>query len=427
MKRINNRLLCIFVAGLLLILAGCSSDPQKVSKKDDLMASLNKTESIQVLDFTNEESSKQPEKYDRFVSASTGFSIKLLKNTVKNGENTVISPLSVSLALGMTGNGAAGTTLKEFRKLLGNGLDYNTLNSSYSYLSQRLQFFNNEASKLNIANSIWYNNDVDVKRTFLQKNIDHFSAGAYKLDFSDENTLPKINNWVSEKTDGQIEKILDKLDTSSVMYLINTVFMDAKWSNTYTKSQISDGVFHAPDGDVNAVFMSSAERYFKGNDCTGFIKNIDNIPCRFVAILPDEGINLGDFTQSLTATTFLELINYDKKPEFAKAVMPQFKFEYSTGLKDALVNSGIPSAFSAADASFTNMTPDKVFIKEVYHKVKIEVSPEGIKAGAATAVEVNKSAGEVTDHEVKLDRPFIFAVVDNESNIPIFMGIVNKP
>lgn len=196
---------------------------------------------------------------DTFKNSSADFAIKLFQKTRDDNKNSLISPLSVMLALSMTANGAKGETLAQMESLLGGDIPMETLNEYlYSYIKT---LPSEKTAKLNIANSIWFrDNGFKAEKSFLQKNADYYGAAAYKSVFN-EKTLRDINNWVKKNTDGMIEKIIDDLDPDAVMYLINTVLFDAEWENIYKKDEIRDGAFTAIDSTKKTVPMMYSEEH----------------------------------------------------------------------------------------------------------------------------------------------------------------------
>ncbi|WP_278281042.1 serpin family protein, partial [Clostridium sp. N3C] len=155
---------------------------------------------------------------EEFIQSTADFSVELFKNSYTKGKNSLFSPTSVYLALGMTANGAKGNTLKEFESLLGKkGLGINDLNNYYYSLSKNLT--NVISGKVGIANSIWYKDDdiININKEFLQKNANYYKAAAYKVDFSSKETVTYINNWVKKHTGNLIDKIIDKTDDNDIM------------------------------------------------------------------------------------------------------------------------------------------------------------------------------------------------------------------
>ena len=180
----------------------------------------------------------------------TDFALRLLK-AERNGEkNTLISPLSVLSALAMTANGARGETLRQMEAVL--GMTSDELNS---YIYSYARFFpQGDKYILNLANSIWFTDDsrFTVNTDFLQTNADYYGADAYKAPF-DNSTLRDINNWVKKRTDGMIPRVLDKISSDAVMYLVNALAFEAEWSKIYEKQDVRDAVFTKTDGTKQDV------------------------------------------------------------------------------------------------------------------------------------------------------------------------------
>lgn len=428
-KKSVSAILAVAISATMF-LSGCgaaqSQSENKVSDSENLMVSLKKSTAAPTYDFLNDVT--QPKQYNTFASATADFSINLLKQAIAdNSDNTVVSPLSVALALGIVENGAGSTTATEFKKLLGNGqLSVEELNNCYSYISSRLTNFNDEENKLNIANSIWLKNDIDVKRSFLQKGFDFFDASIFSVDFSAANTAHKINGWVKDNTNGLIDSVVKETDPATLMYILNTIAMEANWSTQYNDSQISNDTFTTLKGDVAAQYMQSTERYIKSDKATGFIKNIDVLPCKFVAILPNEKYTIDSYLDSITGEEYLNLFSSTSATDLTNAYLPTFKYKWENSLTPMLQNMGLITAFTS-DADFGNMTKENCYINDVYHSAYVEVSPIGIKAGAATSVEIDQVKAQNNSNTVKLNRPFIYAIIDNESNLPIFIGTVTNP
>jgi len=359
-----------------------------------------------------------------FVSSFANFSIELFKKASGDNKNSLVSPLSVMLALSMTANGADGETLREMEKVLGGTISIDDLNQYlYSYVKH---LPSDKKSKLSIADSIWFRGDenrLKVQQSFLQKNADYYGAEIYRASF-DEQTLKDINSWVSKNTDGMIDSIIDKIPADAIMYLINAVAFDAEWKNIYTKDRVQDDIFTSISGEKQSgKFMTSDEHtYLDDGKATGFIKDYAGENYSLVALLPNEGVDINDYLSQLTGSNFMSIIN-NAKDEPVTAVVPKFSYDYKILLNDALKSMGITKAFDS-DADFSRLassSTDNIYIGEVMHKTFISVDEKGTKAGAATSVEVRETA-VIISHTVRLDRPFIYAIIDNSTGLPIFIG-----
>ena len=360
-----------------------------------------------------------------FVSAQADFAVELFQKSASGDKNALISPASAALALGMTANGAKGNTLSQFESLLGNGMDLADLNKNFASEAALLKSV--KEGKLLLADSIWYRDkNLAVEKPFLQANADFFGADAFRLDFSDPATPGKINAWVEKNTDGKIKNMLDGIDPSAALFLINALYLEQEWESPYTGS--TDRTFHAPDGDRTVKMMSSMESYLSGDGAEGVLKPLKDPRYAFTAILPPQGTDVSDYIAGLTGGKFLELMR-SAGEDRASATLPKFKFDYDLSLKTPLIALGLSDAFDAEKADFSAMGHSEdgsLFVGDVLHKTFIEVDELGVKAGAATAV--NMLAGSARpDRYVVFDRPFIFAIVDTDTLLPVFLGVVTDP
>ncbi len=362
-----------------------------------------------------------------FISSSADFAIKLFQKSIKENENSLISPLSVMLALAMTANGADTQTKSEMEALLGGEIPLDTLNEYlYAYVKN---LPSNNKYKLKLANSIWFRDDesrLKVDKNFLQTNADYYGAAAYKSDF-DEQTVKDINNWVKQNTDGMIDEILKEIHETDIMVLINALVFDAQWQTKYYKNDIHDGTFTAANGSKRTVDMmhSTESRYIEEGNATGFIKNYYGGKYSLAALLPNEDVGLDNYIASLTGESFLTLM-INAKTESVSAGLPKFSYDYEIQMRDILSTLGMATAFSQNLADFSKLghsTDGNIFIGDVLHKTFISVDELGTKAGAVTMVEV-KNTSAMSEKSVILNRPFVYAILDNATNLPLFIGTV---
>lgn len=406
----KRRILSAIIAGSLiastLTLSACQSE--KSLETTDLMTGIKAASRETV----------KPD--DAFKSAYDNFSVELLKKCFDGKSNTLISPLSVSSALAMTANGANGQTKDEMEKVLGSGMPLDELNKYLSSFSGSLT--SGENFKLKNANSIWFikDNNFNVNNEFLQTNADFYHAEIYKRAYNDE-IVNDINNWVSEHTDGMIDKLLDNGDALSNIALINATAFNAVWETYYFDNFVEDGTFTDANGNEQSVTMliSEESKYINGDNCTGFIKKYKGGKYGFAAILPDSNVSISDFVGSLNGDKLFKMLQNAESTNVV-AKMPKFEYEYSAELSEALKALGMPTAFSDS-ADFSGISGDKLLISDVLHKTKISVTEEGTRAVAATGVVM--SAAPDGDKQVILNRPFMYMILDNETMLPLFAGI----
>ncbi len=359
----------------------------------------------------------------------TDFAVRLFKECEISGENTLISPLSVMYALAMTANGADGNTLAEMESVL--GLSIMDLNR-YLY-SYRNSLSKDEDNKINLANFIWFSkaDDFKVNQDFLQTNANYYGADIYKADFDKKSTLNDINQWISNKTDKMIPKMVEQIEKDDVMFLVNALTFDADWSTKYTDSKIKSGVFTREDAtEQNVKFMYSTQSIYLEDETTkGFLKHYENTYA-FVALLPNKNITVSEYVNSLSNEKIINLLA-NKQNTVVNAAIPKFECKFELMMNDTLKQMGMPLAFDKDKANLSKLghaNGANLYISEVLHKTFISVNEDGTKAGAATEVRVKKKAGVVNlDKEIKtvyLDRPFVYMIIDCKNNVPIFMGTV---
>ena len=360
-----------------------------------------------------------------FTSAATDFSISLFKNSLQKKDIEVLSPLSAELCLAMIANGADKNTLAQIEK--GVGMKLEELNKYfYSYFDG---LYSDDNCRLRSANSLWLKNDISSKMSsrFLQDNADWYGAQIYSSDFG-SGIKGDVNNWVKKYTDGMIDSVLDEAPSANtVMLVLNSLVFDAKWKDRYESSDISQGEFVNIDGSKSNVNMMHSEEYsiFKAEDAVGFKKDYSGGRYGFVGVLPSEDTGIYDYVQSLSAEKWNKLWNSFANGT-ADVVIPEF--EYTTELTDltqAFKSMGMTDMFSQKDADFSRMTQEgsnDLYCSYIKQKVRIEVNRNGTKAAAVTVGGVETKCVPA----IVLDRPFLFAVADNETGIPLFIGTVTR-
>ncbi len=364
---------------------------------------------------------------DTFRFGQMNVALELMQKQMETDgqKNILISPFSISAILALTANGANSTTLEQMEAFFSE--DIPTLNEDLQQYIAILESKNE--SRLISANSIWLKDDpmFEVKPDFLDIANNIYHAEVFSEPFTSD-TTEKINSWVNEHTEQMIPSILDSIDESAVTYLINALAFESQWSETYTDKQIEDDIFTAYDGSERTVPMmtNTESRYFEDDYVTGFKKYYRGI-YDFVALLPNEGVDMQEYLNMLDAEYLLNLLDNPQRADVI-ATIPKFSNDYSCNLSETLKTLGMEDAFSDW-ADFSNMTDAVVKISTVLHKTHIEVDQNGTKAAAATAVEMSLVTATLDEPEppkyVRLDRPFIYMITDSYSNLPLFIGTVN--
>lgn len=404
MKTKITAIILVLTLTLSLVLSGCSESNIRNLSDDYSQKWIIETSNI----------SENTKDYSDFAA-------RLLKESFDGKESTLVSPLSVMLALAMVSEGGEGDTLKEFEELFGmSAADLRSF--AYSYMYPKVN-----DTQLSTANSVWINSaeNIKVNEEFLQNNAEFHKAEVFEAEFGGK-TVEEINNWVNEKTDGMIDKVIDSLDNRAVMCLVNALLFDAKWEELYNKHQVQEGEFVTENGTAQkAEFLHSTEHdYLEDEKATGFVKYYEGRDYAFVALLPKEGVSMAEYVKSLSGEKIDALLeNAEDAVVYAK--MPKFEHETDLSLKPALENMGMVKAFDMEKADFSKLGKIKngnIWIGDVLHSTKISVTENGTKAGAATA-EVLHGTGAILEYkEVNLDRPFVYMIVDAQNNVPVFMG-----
>ncbi len=353
----------------------------------------------------------------RFVNAVTDFSEALFRRCAEDGKNLILSPLSLTYALTMTANGAYGETLDEFNALNG-GIPLADMNEYLFWNAVTLASTQN--STVQIANSLWTDTGFPVNPQFRWVAQKYYNADAFSKDFADPATADAINQWVSERTDGMISKVLNAPPADLVMILINTVLFDGKWKTPYLDTALRKDTFRNADGTESDVTLmySFESTYFTGDGYAGFTKEYAD-GYRFLALLPDEGTDVYTLAANLDWSDAIDRA-LNGSLSSADCFLPKFEAEWDMGLNDILKDMGLVKAFGGGDLS--GLAEDGrtgLYISNVKQKAKISVNETGTKAAAYTQVDM----AECVYPRLCLDRPFVYAILDGKTGIPLFMGI----
>ena len=360
------------------------------------------------------------------AAALAEFSLELLRRSWA-GENALVSPLSVLSALGMTANGARGETLEQMEAVL--GLPTERLNGVLAAWAADLP--RGKDCRVELANSVWVRDDgsFEADQDFLETAAGWYKAEVFASKF-DAAAVRDINSWVEKNTRGMIPEILSELRDETMMVLVNALALEAEWEEIYEDIQIREnGIFTTEDGAEQpaALMYSSEGHYLKDEGAQGFLKFYKGGRWAFAALLPDEGTALEDYLDSLTGER-LHRVLAGAEETLVYAAIPKFKSEYGVELNDALKALGMTDAFDMDRADLSGLGRSELgplFISRVLHKTSVSVDEKGTRAGAATAVLADSGADMPgTVPEVYLDRPFLYMLVDTETSLPAFLGVV---
>lgn len=363
------------------------------------------------------------------VGAANTFGFDLLNVLAPDhvGKNLFFSPLSASMALGMTLNGADGDTYAQMRDVLGfQGMDQAGINQAYATLLELLQDLD-PAVTVEIANSVWHREGLGVDVDFLNRVRDSFDAEVDGVDFGDPATLDRINGWVDEKTHGTIDKLVDQLPAGLVMLLMNAVYFNGDWTEAFDPEHTAPGSFTTGGGAVvTADFMRREKAEVRGGEWQGH--QVLELPYGggayvMTVLLPDVATSAPEVAAELDAQGWSALTGALGDREM-DVHLPKFELEWTRTLNDDLRALGMEDAFMPGAADFGRMIPGGgVWIDWVRQKSFVRVDEVGTEAAAVTGVAVVESAAPL----FRADRPFVFAIRERLSGTLLFIGVVDDP
>jgi len=400
----------LLLMGSLILLVSCETEP---IQKDTPKIELNK-------------------KAAEIIEADHAFGFELFLEVCRESEeeNIMISPMSVSYALGMTYNGAAGTTLDAFNEVLHFGaLSNQEVNESYKDLMHQLLNLSKEV-EFALANSIWYKKDYPVLEDFIKTNEEYFLAAVEEADFSDPLTLDLINGWIEEQTNDKIKDMLDYIPGSAVMYLINAIYFNADWRYEFPKENTYLGDFKLENESKTTVDYMVVEgdfQYTSNDNFTAVELPYSDSSFSMLVMLPNPGSTVSSIAEAMDVSTWDSWFENSQR-QGVRVVFPKFKYEFKSLLNDPLMSLGLGVAFSD-NADFSRIvSAGGIHISRVIHQTFIDVQEEGTEAAAATIVEIKENSspgsGSITFHA---DHPFIYLIKENSTGAIVFMGKVGRP
>ena len=361
---------------------------------------------------------------EKRVNQDNEFAFDLLKKTVaRSGEiNVFVSPLSVSIALGMAWNGANGTTRTEMETALKmSGLSVGDINNYYKIMQSSLPSID-PATKLSIANSMWYKAGFEVKPDFLKVNSDYFNAYIKELDFTKAWALDTINNWCSKKTNTLIPTIIDQIPSNGVMYLINAVYFKGIWNKQFEKKNTSVQKFTneaGNQGNVNMMYQKDTFRYAETENARYLDLPYGNKAFSMTVILPVANMSPVEVLNSLTTDSWNSTLSQLNLRE-VMVYLPRFKVTNNFKLNDVLQDMGMKLAFSDL-ADFSNISVLPLQVSEVIHKTYVSVDEEGTEAAAVTSIGIIFTAMPVIP-VFRVDKPFLFVIREKSTGVILFIG-----
>ncbi|MDD3189658.1 MAG: serpin family protein [Fermentimonas sp.] len=343
-------------------------------------------------------------------------------------DNFMVSPLSLSMALAMTWNGADGETKQAMQKVLRlDGYSDEEVNEYYKKLREAL-LKTDPSTKLAIANSIWTNKNVVIDSDFIKVNQDYFNSVVKSVDFADSKTVNELNQWAAENTNNLIDHVIDETDPMALMYLMNAIYFKGVWTSEFDAKNTTKKPFFYMNGKSKNVDMMHQKTDFNYTE-NQLLQMVElpygNQAFSMLVLLPKEGKMLADIISDLQkGDSWTALASGLRKSE-VDLYLPKFKTEYSKRLNDALINMGMGIAFDPSRADFSRMSDHDAFISFVDQFTYISTDEVGTEAAAVTVVGI-----ELTSYQpprtvtFNANRPFIYIIQENSTGSILFMGAV---
>ncbi len=403
------------LVGLLsiaLVLAACSEGSTAPRKIEQLPRPLNSVE-------------------QQIAGGSTEFGLSLLREVNRRtspDSNVFISPLSASMALGMTATGAVGETLDSMRTVLGYGnMDLQSMDEAYGSLIGLLRGLDPSVD-FRIANSIWYRNDLTVKSSFVDATREYFDAEVSALDFGSPDAVETINDWVRRSTNDKIDRMVTSIPRWMVMYLANAIYFKGSWTRQFDRSRTRDEPFFAADGSRVNVPMMSVKGSFPAaltDEYTAAELPYGGGAFGMIVVVPREGVSVDSLVARMDAARWQTLLDGLSTTD-GLVEIPRFELEWSDHLNEPLIEMGMGIAFDDARADFSGISPSSgLFVSSVFQKTYVKVDEEGTEAAAATSVGIGVVSLPHT--LLRADRPFLFAIRERFSGTLLFIGKMAVP
>jgi serine protease inhibitor len=347
----------------------------------------------------------------------------------KVSQNLMVSPLSVALALAMTYNGAAATTMEAMENTLRlKGFTREEINTAYQSLVGQLASLDPKVL-LSIANSIYYRDDFHVEKDFVDLNKKFYDAEVSALDFASPSAVGVINGWVNTKTKGKIPEILKEITPNQVMFLLNAIYFKGIWAKEFNKKTTANYPFYRSKTESVAVpmMMRTDTLDYASNDLFSAIRLAYGYGSFNMFVFLPKGDEVSGIIKQLTPENWTSWMKLFKETQTVEIRMPRFKFAYEIKLNDVLTDMGMGIAFTGA-ADFRGINRDGgLNIDYVKHKTFVEVNEEGTEAAAVTIVAIEKNMVGPEKIFFTVDKPFFFVITEKSTGAILFMGTVKDP
>ena len=336
----------------------------------------------------------------------------------KQDENLILSPFSILMLLAIAADASMGKTRDEIINVLTDNLTFEQAMELIRWLQS--SFTATEA--LSSCNAICIHKSIE---DYIMPDYPQHLQAALKGElFCSEDIVNDVNAWAEKHTNGMINKVADDNMQNMMVCMLNATAFIGKWTQTYSDYDIVEKEFYNSDDSVSAVDMieTSEQKYIENEFFTGFVKPYKDIGYSFMALLPkDEEMLFEIFLHRLSLSNLF--VHSTEGQVFV--TMPEFTYSFQDDLTSFCEKIGIHTIFSNK-ADFSPLSSMRLNIDAIVHKARIEVNREGTKAAAVTMSGLRSAPVFYDSKEVILNRPFIYAVMHDETGLPVFAGIVNK-
>jgi serpin B len=342
--------------------------------------------------------------------------------------NLVFSPASVAIALRMALIGARGETAAELARAL-------HLPGSEAARDAQLQYASLLASPdltLSVVNTAWLDLSLRVRKEFLDQPVT-----VQRVDFAGQPGPARaaINEAVDQQTAGKITDLIPPglIDEDTRLVLVNAIYLKARWQHEFTPQQTRKEPFypeHTGPSQADMMHQQAALGYARGDGYQAVLLPYRHGPLAMAIVLPDGPLSHFPLDGPGGAGEALRQLLAGPERCQVDLRLPKFRIEVASRLGETLRQLGVVRAFSG-NADFSGIAEEPLAISEVVHKAFIDVDEEGTEAAAATAVVMLRAAVSVRPPAKRVvftaDRPFLFAVVETRSGLPLFLGQVTRP
>lgn len=355
--------------------------------------------------------------------------LKLVNQDEAGGGNLILSPISLATALSVLSNGAAGATLEQINGIVNSrGLSQNEHNNRYRDLIS--SFYNRKDMVILPANSLWIKRNYPFKESFAELAKAWYDADVFSLNDKASSAVNEVNRWVSDRTKGLITDPLSEIHPLTVMLLVNTLYFRGTWENPFDDSFTRKEDFTLSTGETVKVDMMNSRLMVPFHDA-GDLKAAKLYYRGGVSMLflrPEENVN--DLLSDLTAEKLFE-INSHLAIHTTDLKVPRLDFGYKSEMSDCLKALGMVDAFTDGVADFSRMVDGKKpSVSRVLHECRLKLDEEGTEAAAVTAIAVTATSAMPEPEQIVdfyLDKPFVFAIVDERTGAVLFLGKVENP